>query len=84
MQDESILPNDPGYDAYIKDLNAVFDCDSVNGMMVVLVDGKVVGMPETYGTDRISIFFVDVEYQRKGIATAMMSKIASELKMQVS
>ena len=32
-QDESILPNDPGYDAYIKDLNAVFDRDSVNGMM---------------------------------------------------
>ena len=46
------------------------------------IDGKVVGMLETYGTNRISLFFVDSEYQRKGIATAMMSKIASELKMR--
>ena len=51
-------------------------------MMVALVEGKVVGMLETYGTNRISLLFVDSEYQRKGIATAMMSKIASELKMR--
>jgi len=51
-------------------------------MVVALVDGKVVGMLETYGTNRISLLFVDSEYQRKGIATAMMSKVASELKMQ--
>lgn len=51
-------------------------------MVVTLVDGKVVGMLETYGTNRISLLFVDSEYQRKGIATAMMSKIASELKMR--
>lgn len=49
-------------------------------MVVALVDGKVVGMLETYGTNRISLLFVDSEHQRKGIATAMMSKIASELK----
>ena len=51
-------------------------------MVVALVDNKVVGMLETYGTNRISLLFVDSEYQRKGIATAMMSKIASELKMR--
>jgi len=41
-----------------------------------------IGMIETYGTERISLLFVDSEYQRKGIATAMMSKVASELKMR--
>lgn len=51
-------------------------------MVIALVDNKVVGMLETYGTNRISLLFVDSEYQRKGIATAMMSKIASELKMR--
>ena len=51
-------------------------------MMVALVDGQVVGMLETYGTNRISLLFVDSEYQRKGIASAMMSKIACELKMR--
>ena len=48
-------------------------------MVVTLVDDKVVGMLVTYGTNRVSLLFVDSEYQRKGIATAMMSKIASEL-----
>lgn len=51
-------------------------------MVVAVADGKVVGVLETYGTNWISLLFVDSEYQRKGIATAMMSKIASELKMQ--
>ena len=51
-------------------------------MVVELVNSKVVGMLETYGTNRISLLFVDSEYQRKGIATAMMSRIASELKMR--
>ncbi len=51
-------------------------------MVVALVDGKVVGMLETYGTNRISLLFVASEYQRKGIATAMMSRIVSELKMR--
>ena len=37
-------------------------------------------MIETYGTNRISLLFVDSEYQRKGIATSMMGKIVSELK----
>ena len=39
-------------------------------------------MSETYGTNRISLLFVDSEYQRKGIATAIMSRIASEPKMR--
>ena len=51
-------------------------------LLVALVDGKVVGMIETYGTNRISLLFVESKYQRKGIATALMSKIASELKMR--
>ena len=51
-------------------------------LVVALADGKVVGMIETYGTERISLLFVDSEYQRKGIATALMSMIASELKMR--
>ena len=51
-------------------------------LVVALADGKVVGMIETYGTERISLLFVDSEYQRKGIATALMSKVASELKMR--
>lgn len=49
-------------------------------LLVALVDGKVVGMIETYGTNRVSLLFVDSEYHRKGIATALMSKIAGELK----
>lgn len=36
-------------------------------MVVALVDDKVAGMLETYGTNRISLLFVDSEYQRKGI-----------------
>ena len=51
-------------------------------MVVELVNSKVVGMLETYGTNRISLLFVDSEYQRKGIATSLMSKIACELKMR--
>ena len=51
-------------------------------MVVALADGKVVGMIETYGTERSSLLFVDSEYQRKGIATALMSKIANELKIR--
>ena len=51
-------------------------------LLVALVDGKVVGMIETYGTNRISLLFVDGEYQRKGIATALMREIASELKVR--
>ena len=51
-------------------------------LVVALADNKVVGMLETYGANRISLLFVDSEYQRKGIATALMNKIASELKMR--
>ena len=51
-------------------------------MVVALVDNKVVGMIETYGTNRISLIFVDNEYHRNGIATVMMNRIASEFKMR--
>ena len=51
-------------------------------LVVAVVEGKVVGMIETYGTNRVSLLFVDSEHQRKGVATAMMSKIAGELKMR--
>ena len=59
-----------------------FRCYTKRLLAVALVDDKVVGMIETYGTNRISLLFVDSEYQRKGIATSLMSKIASELKMR--
>ena len=65
-------------EARLKDLNIY----TQRLLVVALVDGNVVGMIETYGTNRISLLFVDSEYQRKGIATAMMSRVASELKMQ--
>lgn len=32
-QDDSPLPSDPGYDAHIAALNAMFDCDSVDGLL---------------------------------------------------
>lgn len=52
-----------------------------NRLMFVAVDGKrVIGMIETYGTNRISLLFVDGAYQRQGIATALMKKITDELK----
>lgn len=49
-------------------------------LVVAIVDNKVVGMLETYGTNRISLLFVDSDYHRNGIATAMMNKVSGELK----
>ena len=66
----------------IEDRLKDFSIYSQRLMVVTLAGSKVVGMIETYGTNRISLLFVDSEYQRKGIATVMMSKVASELKMK--
>jgi GNAT superfamily N-acetyltransferase len=50
-------------------------------MFVALDDKKVIGIVETYGNNRISLMFVDRDYQRQGIATELMSRIVYELKM---
>lgn len=49
-------------------------------MFVAVAEAGVVGMIETYGTNRISLLFVDDKYQRMGIATALMKRTADELK----
>ena len=51
-------------------------------MFIALDDNKVIGMIETYGNNRISLMFVDSEYQRQGIATGLMSRMICELKMR--
>jgi GNAT superfamily N-acetyltransferase len=50
-------------------------------MFVALDDKKVIGIIETYGNNRISLMFVDSDYQRQGVATDLMSRMACELKM---
>ena len=49
-------------------------------MFVALDDKKVIGIIETYGNNRISLMFVDRDYQRQGIATDLMNKMVCELK----
>lgn len=49
-------------------------------MFVALDDKKVIGIIETYGNNRISLMFVDRDYQRQGIATELMSRMVCELK----
>ena len=52
-----------------------------NRLMFVALDGnKVIGMIETYGNNRISLMFVDCDYQRQGIATKLMTRMVCELK----
>ena len=53
-----------------------------NRLMFVALDvKKVIGIIETYGNNRISLMFVDSDYQRQGIATELMSRMVCELKM---
>lgn len=51
-------------------------------MFVALDHKKVIGIIETYGNNRISLMFVDSDYQCKGVATELMSRMAYELKMR--
>ncbi len=51
-------------------------------LFVALDDKKVIGIIETYGNNRISLMFVDRDYHRQGIATALMNRIVCELKMR--
>ena len=52
-----------------------------NRLMFVALDGnKVIGMIETYGNNRISLMFVDCDYQRQGVATKLMTRMVCELK----
>lgn len=49
-------------------------------MFVAFDDKKIIGIIETYGSNRISLMFVDSDYQRQGIATELMSRMVCELK----
>ena len=50
-------------------------------LMFVALDGnKIIGMIETYGNNRISLMFVDCDYQRQGIASKLMRRMVCELK----
>ena len=51
-------------------------------MFVALDDKKVIGIIETYGNNRISLMFIDSEYQRQGIATKLMRRMVYELKIR--
>lgn len=51
-------------------------------MFVALDEEKVIGIIETYGSNRISLMFVDGDYQRQGVATKLMSKMVCALKMR--
>lgn len=51
-------------------------------MFVALDDKRVIGIIETYGNNRISLMFVDSEYQRQGIATELMRRMVYELKIR--
>lgn len=62
-----------------KDVEALYFSDN-RLMYVALDDEKVVGVIETYGTNRISLMFVDENYQRKGVATALMKEVVGELR----
>ncbi len=56
---------------------------SGNRLMFVALDNKkVIGIIETYGNNRISLMFVDSEYQRQGIATELMRRMVCELKIR--
>ena len=49
-------------------------------MYVALDDKKVIGIIETYGNNRISLLFVDGNYQRQGTASGLMNRIICDLK----
>lgn len=51
-------------------------------MLVALDDKKIIGIIETYGNNRISLMFVDGDYQSQGVATELMNRMACELKMK--
>lgn len=51
-------------------------------MYIALDDEKIVGVINERGNGRISMLFVDGEYHRQGIATALMERMVCELKLQ--
>lgn len=52
-------------------------------LMFIAVDNKeIVGIVNERGNGRISMLFVDGEYHRQGIATALMERIVCELKLR--
>jgi len=51
-------------------------------MFIAVDDEKIVGIVNERGNGRISMMFVNGEYHRQGIATALMKRIVYELKLQ--
>jgi Acetyltransferases len=53
-----------------------------NLMLLALDNEKIIGMIDERGNGEISMLFVDSEYHRQGVATALMSDIVCKLKLQ--
>lgn len=51
-------------------------------MYVALENEKIIGMINERGNGRISMLFVDGEYQRQGIAKSLMERMVCELKLR--
>jgi GNAT superfamily N-acetyltransferase len=52
----------------------------ISNAFVASENGKIIGMINERGGGRVSMLFVDGDYHRKGIATALMNHIAVDLK----
>jgi ribosomal protein S18 acetylase RimI-like enzyme len=52
----------------------------INNAFVASENGKIIGMINERGGGHVSMLFVDGEYHRNGIATALMNNIADDLK----
>lgn len=50
-------------------------------MLVAVTDDNIIGMFESREAGRISMAFIESEYHRQGIATAMMQQMVCELKL---
>lgn len=63
-------------DGCIKNEGYINNYISVKHMMFIALDGeKIVGVINERGNGRISMLFVDSNYHRQGIATALMDKM---------
>jgi ribosomal protein S18 acetylase RimI-like enzyme len=52
----------------------------INNAFVASENGKIIGMINERGSGHVSMLFVDGNYHRNGIATALMNHIADDLK----
>jgi GNAT superfamily N-acetyltransferase len=54
----------------------------INNAFVATQNGKIIGMINERGGGHVSMLFVDGDYHRNGIATALMNHIADDLKSE--